>query len=159
MKTPIRTSDEPALPQLQMRGIIGVWAAAAIPMALLAWVFAPVLADQMTGPSALPRALIITLTAGLVWQFVLVMGLVAREQGSLSWPVLKDALWLHAPRSPQTGRRGGRLWFVVVPLIVAGGGRGGPFPAWESPGAAISASSWVQIRGTRSWTERGDGSR
>ncbi len=119
METPDKTTDEVALPQLQMRGIIGVWAAAAIPMALLAWVFAPILADQMTGPTALPRALIIALTAGMVWQFVLVMGLVAREQGSLSWPVLKDALWLHSPRSPQTGRRGGRLWFIVVPLIVA----------------------------------------
>src|SRR3954454_16484603 len=99
-----RRADGRALPQLGLRGIIGVWAAAAIPMGLLAWVLAPLLADQLSGPSALSRALIITLTAGLAWQFVLVMGLVLREQGTLRWTVLREALWLRAPRSPRTGR-------------------------------------------------------
>ena len=45
--------------------------------------------------------------------------LVRREQGSLRWSVLKDALWLRAPRSPRTGRSGGRLWLLVVPLVLA----------------------------------------
>jgi membrane protease YdiL (CAAX protease family) len=112
-------SDDRALPQLGLRGIIGVWAAAAIPMGLLAWVLAPLLADQLSGPSALSRALLITLTAGLVWQFLLVMGLVLREQGTLRWTVLREALWLRAPRSPRTGRRGGRVWLVVIPLLIA----------------------------------------
>ena len=112
-------ADERALPQLGLRGIIGVWAAAALPMGLLAWVVAPLLADQLSGPGALVRALIITLTAGLVWQFVLVMTLVRREQGTLRWPVLRDALWLRAPRAPRTGRRGGKLWLLVLPLSVA----------------------------------------
>jgi hypothetical protein len=58
-------ADERALPQLGLRGIIAVWAAAAVPMGLLAWVAAPLLADQMSGAGALIRALIITLTAGL----------------------------------------------------------------------------------------------
>jgi uncharacterized protein len=112
-------ADERALPQLGLRGIIAVWAAAALPMALLAWVAAPLLADQLSGPAALVRALIITLTAGLVWQFVLVLALVRREQGSLRWSVLRDALWLRGPRAPRTGRRGGKLWLVVLPLSVA----------------------------------------
>jgi uncharacterized protein len=114
-----RPADERALPQLGLRSIIAVWAAAAVPMGLLAWVAAPLIADQMSGPNALMRALFITLTAGLVWQFVLVMALVRREQGSLRPSVLRDALWLRAPRAPKTGRRGGKLWLVVVPLIVA----------------------------------------
>ena len=88
-------------------------------MGLLAWVVAPLVADQMSGPNALIRALTVALTAGLVWQFVLVMVLVRREQGSLSPSVLRDALWLRAPRAPSTGRRGGKLWLVVVPLTVA----------------------------------------
>jgi membrane protease YdiL (CAAX protease family) len=90
-------------------------------MGLLAWVVAPALADRLSGASALPRALMITLAAGLAWQFVLVMILVAREQGTLRWGVLRDALWLRAPRSPRTGRRGGRLWLVVPLLVVAFG--------------------------------------
>ncbi len=112
-------ADERALPQLGLRGIIAVWAAAALPMGLLAWVVAPLVADQFSGPGALVRALIITLTAGLVWQFVLVMTLVRREQGTLRWPVVRDALWLRAPRAPRTGRRGGKLWLLVLPLSVA----------------------------------------
>src|SRR3954470_1005347 len=110
---------EHVLPQLGLGGIVAVWAAAALPMALLAWVVAPLLADHLSGPGALSRALIITLTGGLVWQCVLVLGLVRREQGTLRWSVLKEVLWLRAPRAPRTGRRGGRLWLVVLPLIVA----------------------------------------
>lgn len=116
---PARPGDEYPLPQLGLLGIIAVWAAAAIPMGLLAWVAAPLLADQLSGPAALSRALLITLTAGLVWQFVLVLGLVRHEQGTLRWAVLQDALWLRAPRIPRTGRRGGRAWLVVIPLILA----------------------------------------
>lgn len=115
---PARQVGERTLPQLGLGGIIGVWAAAALPMAVLAWVVAPLVADQLSGPGSLARALIVTLTAGLVWQFVLVMGLVAREQGSVRFSVLRDALWLRAPRSPSTGRRGGRLWLILLPLLV-----------------------------------------
>src|SRR4051794_2686615 len=104
--------------QLSLRGIIGVWAAAALPMGLLAWVGAPLLADQLSGSNRLSRALIVLLTAGLVWQFVLVMFLVKREQGTLSLSVLRDALWLRAPRSPKTGRRGGLVWLVLIPLVL-----------------------------------------
>src|SRR6266550_1587293 len=100
-------SAERTLPQLGPGHIIATWAAAALPMALLAWVVSPFLADHLTGSATLPRSLIITLTAGLIWQFVLVMILVAREQGTLRWSVLKDALWLRAPRAPRSGRRGG----------------------------------------------------
>lgn len=116
---PAQPADERALPQLGLRGIIAVWAAAALPMGLLAWIVAPLLADQLSGPGALVRALIVTLTAGLAWQFVLVIGLVAREQGTLRWSAVREALWLRAPHSPRTGRRGGRAWLVVVPLLFA----------------------------------------
>jgi uncharacterized protein len=116
---PARPARERALPQLALRGIIAVWAAAALPMGLLSWVVAPKVADQLSGPGALSRALIVTLAAGLVWQFVLVMVLVRHEQGTLRWSVLRDALWLRAPRAPRTGRRGGRVWLVVPLLAVA----------------------------------------
>ena len=45
---PATPADERALPQLGLRGIIAVWAAAAVPMGLLAWVVAPLVADQMS---------------------------------------------------------------------------------------------------------------
>ena len=115
------TSAAPAgqIRQYSLAGILGTWAAAALPMAVLAWLVAPWFAHGLDGPTALPRALILMLTAGLVWQFLLVLILVYREQRSLRWRVLKDALWLHAPRRPSTGRRGGRAWLIVIPLIFA----------------------------------------
>lgn len=100
-------------------GVLAVWAAAALPMAALAWLVAPWLAHGLGGPTALTRALILALTAGLIWQFLLVVILVRREQGSLRWSIVKEALWLRAPKGPRTGRRGGRAWLILIPLIVA----------------------------------------
>ena len=104
--------------QYSLAQILAVWAAAAVPMAVLAWVVAPWLADRLDGPVALGRALLALLTVGLIWQFVLVVLLIHRERGSLRWSVLKDALWLQSPRSPTTGRLGGRLWLVLVPALL-----------------------------------------
>ncbi len=116
---PARAVDPAPVRQYNLARILGTWAAAALPMAALSWLVAPRLAAILNGPTALPRALILTLLAGLIWQFLLVVLLVNREQGTLRWSVVKDALWLHAPQSPKTGRRGGRLWLIVIPLIAA----------------------------------------
>jgi membrane protease YdiL (CAAX protease family) len=109
-----------AIPQYRLSAILAVWAAAALPMAALAWLVAPALADRLSGEGDVPmaKALLVTLVAGLAWQFVLVLGLVWREQGSLRWAILREALWLRAPRSPRSGRIGGRVWLVVIPLVV-----------------------------------------
>jgi uncharacterized protein len=112
-----RPAADVVIPQLRRRGVLAAWAAAAVPMWLLAWVVAPRLADHLSGPAPLGRALILALTAGLVWQFVLVLVLVRREQGTLRWSVLRRALWLQAPRSPRTGRRSRLLWLVLVPAV------------------------------------------
>jgi len=109
------------IPQLRTRGIFAVWAAAALPMAGLAWVVAPVLESRFAGEGNVPmaKALIVSLAIGMVWQFVLVAILVGREQGTLRWSTVREALWLRSPRSPRSGRVGGRVWLVVIPLIVA----------------------------------------
>jgi membrane protease YdiL (CAAX protease family) len=107
--------------QLRVLGIVAVWAAAALPMAALAWLAAPVLEDRFAGDGIVPmaKALIVCLTVGLVWQFVLVAILVGREQRTLRWATVREALWLRSPRSPRSGRMGGRVWLVLIPLIVA----------------------------------------
>jgi membrane protease YdiL (CAAX protease family) len=123
--TPDRTAataiDGPRMPQYSLGQIAAVWAAAALPMAFLAWVLAPWLADRLHGPDQLTKALLLCLTAGLIWQFVLVAILVAHEQRSLRWSSVRRALWLNAPRSPRTGRRGGRVW-LILPLLILGFG-------------------------------------
>lgn len=101
--------------QYSRRSILAIWAAAALPMGALAWVVAPAIAGD---GGSLTRALLVTLTGGLIWQFVLAVGLVGYEQRSLRWSRLREAMWLRSPRSPGTGRAGGRTWFVVIPGIV-----------------------------------------
>ena len=124
--SPPLAEDQPPLRvieprQYDLRGVLGVWAAAALPMAVLAWMVAPALAGWLDGPTAWPRALLACLTAGLVWQGVLVLVLVRRETGTWRLRALADALWLHRPRSPRTGRVGGRVWWVLVPAVLVVG--------------------------------------
>jgi uncharacterized protein len=90
-------------------------------MAALAWLIAPAVADRLSGEGNVPmaKALFVCLTVGLIWQFVLVMALVGREQRSLRWSTLLEALWLRPPRSPRSGRMGGRIWLVLIPLVLA----------------------------------------
>jgi uncharacterized protein len=142
--------------QYSLAQILVIWAAAALPMAALAWIVAPLVADRLEGSLALPRALLVLLTLGLIWQFVLVVVLVHRERGSLRWAVLKDALWLHSPRSPTTGRIGGRLWLVLVPALLIFTAEGFiPYPfspatghdfaafVGSEAGAAFMSGNWV----------------
>jgi uncharacterized protein len=109
------------IPQYSRRAILAIWAAAALPMAALAWLIAPALADQLSGEGNLPfvKTLLLCLTVGLIWQFVLVAILIRREQGTLRWSTMREALWLRAPRSPRSGRVGGWLWLIVIPLTAA----------------------------------------
>ena len=107
--------------QYSLRQVVGVWALAALPMAVLAWLVAPALADRLSGPAGWPKALLACLTVGLVWQGVLVLILLRREIGPLRWAAAKEALWLRPPRSPATGRSGGRLWWVLVPAVLVVG--------------------------------------
>ncbi|HEU0247532.1 MAG TPA: CPBP family intramembrane glutamic endopeptidase [Gaiellaceae bacterium] len=109
------------IPQYRRRTILAVWAAAALPMAALAWLVAPALEGRFAGDGNVPlaKALIASLTVGLVWQFVLVAILVGREQRSLRWSTIREALWLRSPRSPRSGRIGGRVWLIVIPLMLA----------------------------------------
>jgi uncharacterized protein len=107
-----------AVRQYSLAQIVVVWAGAAVPMGVLAWVVAPWLRDQLGGDEPLAQALLICITAGLVWQFVLVLILSRRELGGLQWPRVRGALWLRAPRDPRTGRVGGRVWWWVGPFVV-----------------------------------------
>jgi membrane protease YdiL (CAAX protease family) len=107
--------------QYSLAQIVAMWAAAALPMGVLAWIVAPALKDSFSGAGNVPmaKALFVVLTCGLVWQGVMVAGLVWLEQRSLRWSTLCEALWLRSPQSPKSGRVGGKLWLMVIPLILA----------------------------------------
>src|ERR671914_770839 len=128
-------ADSVEIPQYSRSAIVAIWAAAALPMAAAAWLVTPVLADRFGGDGIVPmaKALYVSLTVALVWQFVLVAVLVRREQGTLRWSTVREALWLRSPRSPRSGRRGGRVWLVLIPLIVLFGAAHELIPTLAAP--------------------------
>jgi uncharacterized protein len=114
-----------AVRQYSLAQILAVWAAAAIPIAVLAWVVAPLLGALLGGgDEAFIKALLLCLTVGLIWQFVLTLILTRREQGTLRWSRVRNDLWLLSPSDPRSGRVGGRVWLWVIPFVVL-------FGLWE----------------------------
>ena len=106
--------------QYSLAKILGIWAAVAVPMAILGWIIAPALApDAQENPIGAAATRIGVLTLGLIWQFVLVLIIVQREEGDLRWETLRRRLWLRGPGDPRTGERRGRLWLWVIPFLIA----------------------------------------
>ena len=101
------------IPQLRIGRIFAVWAAAALPMAALAWVVAPALYDHFAGVGDVPmfKALIVSLAIGMVWQFVLVAILVGREQREA--PLVDGPRGALAPLSSEPAQRP-RRWSLVA---------------------------------------------
>jgi hypothetical protein len=113
--TPVPVSVQ--IPQYSKAAVLGLWAAAAVPMGLLAWAVAPAIAGAGATRERFTVTLLGALTAGLVWQFLLVLAVVGREQRTLRPSVLRAALLLQAPTDRR--RRGGRLWWWAVATTLA----------------------------------------
>ena len=158
--TSSHAASQVEIPQYGVLAVLAVWAAAALPMGMLAWLVAPALADRLSGTDGVPlfKALILCLTAGLVWQFVIVVVLVRTEQGTLRWRTVREALWLTAPRSPRSGRTGGRVWLVLVPLVLLFAAED-LFPTWARRTTVTWARSWSPTRASTSSAATGRGSR
>ena len=112
--------DENGIRQYSMTEILLIWAAAALPMALIAWVVAPHFRSNVPG-LGLVKPLVLGLGFGLIWQFILVLMLVYREQGNLRLEKVRKALWLSPPQDSRTGRIGGRLWLWLIPFLLGFG--------------------------------------
>ena len=125
--------------QYSLAKILGIWAAAALPMGILGWVVYPALTpNRVADPFGAAITRSILMTAGLVWLFVLVMLIVYREEGDLRWQTMRRRLWLNTPRDPKTGEPRRRLWLWLIPIVIL---------ALASPqtyGAALR-DLWVQV--------------
>jgi CAAX protease family protein len=109
--------------QYSLTQILLIWAAAAIPMAMLGWGAAAAVGDSVDlgvgqeNREAFTRAGFLTI--GLIWQFVLVLIIVSREEGGLSREAISRRCWLNTPRDPATDQPSSKLWWWLVPLIIA----------------------------------------
>jgi len=124
--------------QYTLPQILGIWAAAALPMGILGWVVAPALVSGAATSREAFTIRVMVLTVGLVWQFVLAMLIVYREAGDLRWATIRRRLWLNTPKDPTSGQPRGKLWLWLVPLIVLIAG-------WELALYAPLDQLWVNL--------------
>ena len=95
--------------------ILGIWAAATLPLALSFWVLVPVLGPRLPIHEGLfYMSLVVT---SLIWQTVLAYILLRREVKPFTWQGVKDRLWMQTPSNPSTGRTSKWLFLWVIPLI------------------------------------------
>ncbi|MBI5423784.1 MAG: CPBP family intramembrane metalloprotease [Opitutae bacterium] len=109
-------TESPALPQYSLRKILGIWAAAALPMPVLAFGVSPHLSAALgLHPGVVLWGLMI---AGMMWQFVLSCLLLRAESATLGPGRWRTRLWLRTPRDPANGRPRLALLWWVVPVAV-----------------------------------------
>ena len=105
--------------QYSLAKILGIWATATAPMAILSWVVFPFVApDFDSDPLGAGVTRVVLLTLGLIWQFALSMIVVRQEGGDLRWETVTRRLRLEVPRDPKTGEQRRRIWLWVVPALI-----------------------------------------
>jgi membrane protease YdiL (CAAX protease family) len=102
--------------QYSLSKILMIWAVVTVPMPILAFVVAPTLAEEGTMQHAFFFWYL--MIAGMVWQFLVSMFVLAREGSLRSWGVFKERVWLTAPRDPRSGVQKLRLLWWLVPAFV-----------------------------------------
>jgi membrane protease YdiL (CAAX protease family) len=103
--------------QYTLSQILGIWLAAGVPMWVLGWLLYPALSQHLsTVDAALLR--IKLFTVGLIWQFLLSMLILYREEGNLRLETIRRRFWLKHPISPGTGQTDKRLWWAILPLLL-----------------------------------------
>ena len=121
-----QTADDQ--PQYSLTKILLIWAAAVLPMVVLGWVVTPIVGDHLDlgvgveNREAFTRGLFLTI--GLIIQFFVVLFVIRSEEGDLAWATIRRRCWLNAPVDPKTGQARAKLWWWLVPLIIA-------FAVWQ----------------------------
>lgn len=103
--------------QYTLPQILGIWLAAGAPMWLLGWIVYPWMSAGLPPVDAALLRLVL-LTVGLVWQFVLALIILYREEGNLRLRTIRQRFWLNHPIAASTGKTQKRLWWWLIPLIL-----------------------------------------
>ena len=111
-----RTQAE-RMDQYSLWQILGIWLAGGAPMWILAWLVYPAVSRDLPAADA-GLLLMKLLLMGLVWQFVLSMIILYREEGNLRLSTIRRRFWLNNPVSPKTGQKNNRLWWLLIPLML-----------------------------------------
>jgi membrane protease YdiL (CAAX protease family) len=103
--------------QYSLAKILGIWFLGGAPMWIFGWLLFPTLSRglQLWDSGLLWMTLMLI---GLVWQFVLSMIIVYREEGDIRIATIRRRFWLNNPISPRTGQKDNRLWWLIIPLML-----------------------------------------
>jgi len=106
--------------QYSLWEIIGIWALATAPMTVFAYLGVPAIIKYFNIPASVPLFLVFwpLMIVGMVWQFVLSLIIVYREEGNLKWQTIRKRMWYKRPRNPRTGKYNNRLFLWVIPFMV-----------------------------------------
>ena len=102
--------------QYSLIKILTIWAAVTVPMPILAFVVAPAMAEEGTMRFAFTFWFL--MIAGMAWQFMVSMFVLAREGSLRSWAVFKKRVWVNVPRDPKTGEPKLRLFWWLIPAFL-----------------------------------------
>jgi len=112
-----RVSINSANSQYTLWQILGIWLAAGAPIWLLGWVAYPALSPGLPPLDAgLLRMKLIT--GGLIWQFILALIILYREEGNIRLDTISRRFWLNHPKSVRSGETKKVLWWWLIPLVL-----------------------------------------
>jgi len=103
--------------QYSLAKILGIWLLGGAPLWILGWLVFPALSRELNAVDSglLWMKLMII---GLIWQFVLSMLILYREEGNIRISTISRRFWLNNPISPRTGQKDNRLWWLIIPLML-----------------------------------------
>src|SRR5512143_2186420 len=113
-----RTSRTQAerMEQYSLWQILGIWALAALPMALITWVVAPAVIPYSPLQPGLTYWLL--MIGGMSWEFIVSLVIIYRELGTLRWSAIRQRTWLQTPRDPKTDQPNAKLFWWLVPALL-----------------------------------------
>jgi len=102
--------------QYSLAKILGIWAIVALPMLLITYVIAPALIPRVNLHPGITFWFLTIL--GMIWQFIVSVWIVNREEGDMRWATIRRRFWYNKPRDPKTGEPNAKLLWWSVPLIL-----------------------------------------
>jgi CAAX protease family protein len=103
--------------------VLGIWLATGAPLWLLSWVAYPTMSAGLS-PLDAGMLRLKLIAVGLIWEFVLAMIILYREEGNIRLSTIRRRFWLNHPVSARTGETKKALWWWIIPLILL-------LPSWK----------------------------
>jgi len=96
--------------------IMLIWAFAAVPMPILAFVVAPAMTTAHTANAVL--IVWYLMIAGMIWQFILSAILLHQECSLRNWSAIKQRIWMQVPQDPRNGKANPKLFWWLIPAFL-----------------------------------------